>query len=99
MALTLTEIIVSPGDTQKRQSTWMVTGDGSSYQVNIRDIKMTKVEAAWTENINSETDVRVVIDTHDYLSGPVDIIELGGDGDLEKPISNGAKVLLFVVGY
>jgi hypothetical protein len=58
---------------------------------------MKRVEAAWTENINSETDVRVVTDTYDY---PLQsLVELGGDGDLEKPISNGATILLFVIGY
>ena len=99
MALTLTELMVVPGTGNKRMSAWKVTGDGSSYQVIVKDIKMSKIEAAWTENISSETDVRVVVTNYDYVDGPVDIIELGGNGDLELPISNGAEIVLFVIGY
>ncbi len=99
MALTLTALMIVPGTGNKRMAAWKVTGDGSSYQVNVRDIKMSKIEAAWCENINSETDIRVVVSNYDYVDGPVDVIELGGDGDLEKPISNGAEIVLFVIGY
>jgi len=97
MALTLTELMVVPGTGNKRQTVYKVTGDGTSYQINVRDVKMQRVEAAWTENLNSETDVRVVTTTYDYPLQSV--IELGGDGDLEKPISNGAVILLFVIGF
>ena len=99
MALTLTEIFVTPGDDHKRQAAWKVTGDGSTYQLPVRDLKMSKIDGAWTQNINSETDVRVVLDNYDYTTSTVAILELGGDGDLEKPISNGASILLFVIGY
>jgi hypothetical protein len=97
MALTLTELMVVTGMGNRRQTVYKVIGDGSSYQLNIRLLKMKRVEAAWTENLNSEKDVRVITDTYDY---PLQsIIELGGDGDLELPISDGATILLFVIGY
>ena len=99
MALTLTEIFVTPGDDHKRQSVWKITGDGTTYQINVADLKMSKIEAAWTQNLTSETDVRVVTANYDYIDEAVTIIELGGDGDLEKPISNAAEILLFVIGY
>jgi hypothetical protein len=99
MALTLTELMVVPGTGNKLMSAWKITGDGSSYQVTVKDLKMSKIEAAWTENINSEKDVRVVVSNYDYVDGPVDIIELGGDGTLELPITNGAEIVLFVIGY
>ena len=99
MALTLTEIFVTPGDDHKRQSVWKITGDGTTYQVAVADLKMTKVEAAWTQNLTSETDVRVVTANYDYVDDYVTTIELGGDGDLEKPISDGAEILLFVIGF
>jgi hypothetical protein len=97
MALTLTELFVTPGDDHKRQATWMITGDGSSYQINVADLKMSKVEAAWTENVNNDTELKIRIDNYDYLSGPVTILELGDEG--ADALLNGKKHLLFVIGY
>lgn len=96
MALTLTEIFVTPGDDHKRQSTWMVTGDGSSYQIEVANLKMSKIEAAWVENVSNDNPISVRIDNYDYLSSPVTILELGYDGGA---LDNGGKVLLFLIGY
>jgi hypothetical protein len=96
MALTLTEIFVTPGDDHKRQSTWMVTGDGESYQIDVAKLKMSKIEAAWIENVSNDNPIVIGIDNYDYLSGPVDVLELGYDGGA---LVNGGKVLLFLIGY
>lgn len=96
MALTLSEVMVVPGTGNKRQVIWKVTGDGSSYQINVRDIKMSKVEAAWVENVTNDNPISIRTENYDYLSGPVNIIELGRDGGV---LDNGGVVMLFVIGY
>jgi hypothetical protein len=99
MALTLTEIAVWPAG-EKRMAIWKITGDGTNYQVKIADIKMSKVEAAWTENISASVKPRVYTGTYDYVDSFVETIEVGGNGDdYDLPIDNAAEVLLFVVGY
>ena len=96
MALTLTELMVVPGTGNKRMVIYKVTGDGDSYQINVKDVKMSKVEAAWTENIDNDTRIQVRLENYDYLAGPVDIIELGHDGGA-LPLN---KVhILFIIGY
>jgi hypothetical protein len=96
MALTLTELMVVPGTGNKRLSVWKVTGDGTSYQINVVDLKMSKVEAAWTENVDDLYRVQVRVENYDYVDGPVDIIELGGEG---TALANGKEHLLFIIGY
>lgn len=96
MALTLTEIFVTPGDDHKRQAVWKVTGDGTSYQINVPDIKMSKVEAAWVENLSNDNPIQIRVENYDYVDGPVSILELGYDGGA---LDNGKEVLLFVIGY
>ena len=98
MALTLTELMVVPGTGNKRMVIFKVTGDGTSYQVNVRDLKMSKIEAAWTENINNDYKVDIKVVNYDYVDGPVDIIEIG-DGAGSEVILNGKEHLLVVIGY
>lgn len=97
MALTLTEITVMPGTANKRMAIWKVAGDGSSYQITVSDLKMSKVEAAWTENIDAPYKLIVQIENYDYVDGPVSILELGDEGG--NVLENGKEHLLFVVGY
>jgi hypothetical protein len=96
MALTLKELMVVPGTGNKRMVIWKVTGDGSSYQINVRDIKMSKVEAAWTENLTDAYKVQVRVENYDYVDGPVDVIELGYEG---SALADGKDHILFVIGY
>jgi len=96
MALTLTELMVVPGTGDKRMSIWKVTGDGSSYQVNVADLKMSKVQAAWTENLNASYKIPIYIGNYDYVDGMVSIIELGDGGNV---LENGKEHLLVVIGY
>lgn len=96
MALTLTELMVVPGTGSKRMAVWKVTGDGSSYQINRRDLKVAKVEAAWVENVTNDNPVQIRTENYDYLGGPVDILEIGYDGGV---MDSGGVVLLFVIGY
>jgi hypothetical protein len=97
MALTLTEVTVMPGTGNKRMAIWKVSGDGTSYQINVADLKMSKVEAAWTENISALYKLIVQVENYDYVDGPVSIIELGDEGG--NVLENGKEHLLFVVGY
>lgn len=96
MALTLTELMVVPGTGHKRMAVWKVAGDGASYQINVRDLKVSKVEAAWVENVTNDNPIMIRTENYDYLGGPVDIIELGSSGEF---LDNGGIVLLFVIGY
>jgi hypothetical protein len=75
---------------------WKVTGDGEAFQINVRDLKMSKVEAAWTENIDNDGTLQIRTDNYDYLAGPVDIIELGRDGGA---LPLGKVHVLFIIGY
>lgn len=95
MALTLTEIMVIPVD-NKRMAIYKITGDGTSYQITISDLKMSKVEAAWTENVSNETKLIVRIENYDYVDSYVTILELGDEGG---PLENAKEHLLFVIGY
>ena len=96
MALTLTELMVVPGTGNKRMVIYKVTGDATSYQINVKDLKMSKVEAAWVENVTNDNLIGIRTENYDYLGGPVDIIELGYDGGA---LDSGGVVLLFVIGY
>jgi hypothetical protein len=96
MALTLTELMVVPGTGNKRMVIYKVMGDGAAYQINVRDLKMSKVQAAWTENIDDIYKLQVRTENYDYLAGPVDIIELGEEGGA---LASGKYHLLFVIGY
>jgi hypothetical protein len=96
MALTLTEKMVVPGVGKKRMSIWKVTGDGSSYQISISDLKMKKVEAAWIENLTNDNPIGVRVETYDYVDAFVETLELGDAG---AQLDNGGEVLLFVIGY
>jgi len=96
MALTLTELMVVPGTGNKRMSWWKVTGDGTSYQINVRDLKMAKVEAAVVENITNDNPIQIRTENYDYLSGPVDILELGS---VAAPLDSGGIIILLVIGY
>jgi hypothetical protein len=97
MALTLTEKAVMPATGGKRMAIWLVTGDGSSYQITVKKLKMEKVEAAWTANVDAPYHLTCFTDNYDYTAGPVDYLELGDDGG--NVLENGKKHLLFVVGY
>lgn len=99
MALTLTELMVMPGTANKRMAVWKVTGDGTTNSVNIVDLKMSKIEAAWTVNVNAEYHKNVVTVTQDYLAGPTATIEIGDGLTVEDAIQNGKDHLLFVIGY
>ena len=96
MALTLSELMIVPGTGNKRMSWWKVTGDGTSYQINVRDIKMSKVEVAIVENVTNDNPIGIRTENYDYLSGPVDILELGHSS---APLDNGGIVILLVIGY
>lgn len=98
MALTLTEIMIVPGTGNKKMAIWKVTGDGTSTTVALNKIKMNKVEAAWTVNLNSEYHRRVSIETYDYIDGYVSTIEIG-DSTIGEAIQSGTEHLLVVVGY
>jgi hypothetical protein len=96
MALTLEELMVVPGTGNKRMVIYKVTGDGTSYQINVRDLKMAKVEAAMVENVTNDNPIQIRTENYDYLAGPVDILELGYDGGA---LDSGGIVILKVIGY
>ena len=95
MALTISEKMVVPGVGNKRLAVYKITGDGSSYQINLTDIKMNKIEVAWIENLTNDNPIRVRVETYDYVDSYVEIIEIGDAG---AQIDNGGEVLLFVIG-
>jgi hypothetical protein len=97
MALTLSEIAVMPATGGKRMAIWLVTGDGASYQIAVADLKMSKVEAAWTANVDAMYRLSLYTENYDYTAGPVAYLELGDDGG--NVLENAKKHLLFVVGY
>jgi hypothetical protein len=96
MALTLTELMVVPGTGNKRMSWWKITGDGESYQINVSNLKMAKVEAAIVENITNDQPISIRTENYDYLAGPVDILELGREGGA---LESGGIIILLVIGY
>ena len=96
MALTLTELMVVPGTGNKRMVIYKVTGDGESYQINVRDLKMAKIEAAMVENVTNDNPIQIRTENYDYLAGPVDIIELGHSS---APLDSAGIVILKVIGY
>lgn len=99
MALTLKEIAVMPSTGGKRMAIWKITGDGSSTSITVASLKMSKIEAAWTVNINAEIHKEVFSGTYDYVDGFVSTIEIG-DTDVEYDcIQSDKEHLLFVVGY
>lgn len=96
MALTLTQLMVVPGTGNKRMAIYKVTGDGTSYQINVRDMKMSKVEAAMVENVTNDNPIQIRTENYDYLSGPVSILELGHSS---APLDSSGIVILLVIGY
>lgn len=96
MALTLSEKMVVPGVGSKRLAIWKVTGDGSSYQISLNDIKMKHVEAAWVENLTNDNPINIRVETYDYIDSYVETLELGDAGD---QLDNGGEVLLFLIGF
>ena len=97
MALTIKEIAVMPATGGKRMSIWLITGDGTSYQIPVSTLKMSKIEAAWTSNVDALYTLSLFTDNYDYTDGPVAYLELGDDGG--NVLEDGKKHLLFVVGY
>ena len=97
MALTLKEVAVMPSTGGKRMAIWLITGDGASYSITVASLKMAKVEAAWTANVDAPYHLTVFTDNYDYTSGPVTTLELGDDGGNVLELNK--KHLLFVVGY
>lgn len=99
MALTLTELMVVPGTGKKRMAIYKVTGDGTSTTISVSDLKMSKVEVAWTENINAEYHKKVCVSTYDYVDGYVETIEIG-EGLIEgDALQSDKEHLLIVIGY
>ena len=96
MALTLTELMVVPGTGNKRMVIYKVTGDGTSYKINVADLKMSKVEAAMVENVTNDNPIQIRTENEDYLAGPVSILELGHSS---APLDSGGIVILKVIGY
>jgi hypothetical protein len=96
MALTLTELMVVPGTGSKRMVIWKVTGDGTSFQINVADLKMSKVEAAIVENVTNDNPIQIRTENYDYLSSPVAIIELGHSS---APLDSGGVIILMIIGY
>ena len=96
MALTLEELMVVPGTGNKRMAIYKITGDGTSYQINVRDLKMAKVEAAIVENVTNDQTISIRTENQDYLAGPVTILELGREGGA---LDSGGVVILLVIGY
>jgi hypothetical protein len=91
--------MVVPGTGNKRMAIWQVRGDGSTNAVNVGDIKMSKIEAAWTVNVNAEYHKKICTITYDYIAGPVSIIEIGDGLTQDDAIQNGKDHLLIVIGY
>lgn len=96
MALTLSEIVTLNAG-HKKLAIYKVTGDGSSYQVAKTSLRLQRIEAAWTENVNDMYKLPVRIENYDYLDdSTVSYIEIGDSGG---PIANGKEHLLFVIGF
>jgi hypothetical protein len=99
MALTLTELMVVPGTGNKRMAIWKVTGDGDTTNIAVAKLKMSKVEAAWTVNINAEIHKEVNVGTNDYVDGFVTSIDIGDPAVEDDGIQNAKEHLLIVIGY
>jgi hypothetical protein len=89
MALTLTEKLVVGGMGSKLMTVYLVTGDGESKTVQANQIKMQRIEFAYSVNITNEIQQPVV----DYTAGPTDTVEF------EEPISNTRTQLLICYGW
>jgi hypothetical protein len=87
-------MVVPSGTGNRRQSIYEVTGDGTTYQLNVRDVKMQRVEAAWVQNMTNDNPIQVRTENYDYPLQST--IELGSEG---APLDSDGKVLLFVIGY
>jgi hypothetical protein len=91
--------MVVPGTGNKRMAIWKVTGDGDSTNIAVRLLKMSKIEAAWTVNINAEVHKEVNIGTNDYVDSYVTSIDIGDPAIEDDGIQNAKEHLLIVVGY
>jgi hypothetical protein len=99
MALTLTELMVVPGTGNKRMAIWKVTGDGDTTNIAVSKLKMSKVEVAWTVNINAADHKEVNVGTNDYVDGFVTSIDIGDPAIEDDGIQNAKEHLLIVIGY
>jgi hypothetical protein len=90
MALTLTEKMVIGGMGSKLMTVYLVTGDGESKTVQANQIKMQRIEFAYSVNVDNEIQQPI----SDYTStSPTDTVSF------EEPISNTRTQLLIAYGW
>jgi hypothetical protein len=90
MAFTLTEKMVVPGMGSKKMSIYLVTGDGSSRTIGAQDIKMQRIEFAFSVNVDNENFTPIT----DYTStSPTDTISF------DDEISTGKTQLVIAYGW
>lgn len=89
MALTLTEKLVVPGMGAKLMVVYEVTGDGTTRTIQANQIKMQRIEFAYSVTITNENFTPIT----DYEAGPTDTIQF------DDEISNGKKQLVIAYGW
>lgn len=90
MALTLTEKLVVGGMGSKLMVVYLVTGDGESTTIQANQIKMQRIEFAYSVNVDNENFTPIT----DYTStSPTDTIAF------DDEISNGKTQLVIAYGW
>lgn len=89
MAFTLTEKLDVQGMGSKRMVVYLVTGDGSSLTIQADQIKMQRIEFAYSVNVDNENFTPIT----DYVAGPTDTIAF------DDEISNGKTQLVIAYGW
>lgn len=90
MALTLTEKLVVGGMGSKLMVVYLVTGDGESTTIQANQIKMQRIEFAYSVNVDNENFTPIT----DYTStSPTDTIAF------DDEISNGRTQLVIAYGW
>jgi hypothetical protein len=90
MALTLTEKLVVPGMGSKQMVVYLVTGDGTTRTIQANQIKMQRIEFAYSVNVDNENFTPIT----DYTStAPTDTIAF------DDEISTGKTQLVIAFGW
>ena len=90
MAFTLTEKLVIPGMGAKLMTVYLVTGDGTSRTITAKELKMQRIDFAYSVNVSNDNFTPVT----DYsTTSPTDTISF------DDEIDNGGTQLLICYGH
>jgi hypothetical protein len=86
MALTLDEKFDMQGAGNKRMVVYEVTGDGATRDINVLDIRMQRVDYAFSVNVTNENFIPITTYSGKTIS-------------FDDEITSGKKQLVIAIGY